>query len=49
VKRECLVLISEGMKGKKKRGGIGTEKCLLEFLCYLPLKYLRNGVRGRLL
>lgn len=45
VKRECLVLISEGMKGKKG-GGIGTEKCLLEFLCYLPLKRLRDGASG---
>jgi hypothetical protein len=45
VKRECLVLISEGME--EERGGIGSEKCLLEFLCYLPLKCLRVGARGK--
>jgi len=43
VKRECLVLISEGMKERRRRGGIGPEKCLLEFLCYLLLKRLSKG------
>jgi hypothetical protein len=42
LKRECLALISEGMKERKKGGGIGPEKCLLEFLCYLLLKCSRE-------
>jgi hypothetical protein len=45
VKRECLALISEGMKEKKS--GIGPEKCLLEFLCYLLLKCVREGGLAR--